>query len=343
VIIRNPQDGILIPIPQYPLYTATLALLGGQGVPYYLDESKGWSFDVNDLAASVAKAKNAGITPRAMVMINPGNPTGQVLKKSNLKEVIAFCHDNRLVLLADEVYQANIYGATPFVSAKRCLHEMGPQYATTTELVSFHSTSKGFLGECGFRGGYMEVENMDPFVKDQLYKLASISLCSNLPGQLMTAILARPPLAGEPSYALYTQERDAVLGSLGRRAKKVAAALNGLEGVTCNDAEGAMYLFPSITLSPVAVAKAAELKMQPDEYYAVKLLEATGLCVVPGSGFGQKDGTWHLRTTFLPPEDKIEAVATRMAVFHKQFMANHRGDEQAKQAIDSKKLHVAFT
>jgi len=258
--------------------------------------------------------------------------------------VIAFCHDNRLVLLADEVYQANIYGETPFISAKKCLHEMGAQYATTTELVSFHSTSKGFMGECGFRGGYMEVENIDPFVKEQLYKLASISLCSNLPGQLMTAILARPPVVGEPSYALYTQERDAVLSSLGRRAKKVAAALNGLEGVTCNDAEGAMYLFPSITLPPAAVAKAAELKMQPDEYYAVQLLEATGLCVVPGSGFGQKDGTWHLRTTFLPPEDKIEAVAAKMAVFHKQFMLNHKAmDEQAKAAPKEElKLKLAF-
>lgn len=324
MLIRNPQDGILIPIPQYPLYTATLALLGGQPVPYYLDESKGWSFDIKDLAASVANAKKAGITPRGMVMINPGNPTGQVLKKSNLKEVITFCHDNRLVLLSDEVYQANIYGETPFVSAKKCMHELGPPYSTNTELFSFHSTSKGFLGECGFRGGYMEAENIDPYVMEQLYKLASISLCSNLPGQLMTSILTRPPVEGEPSYPLYAKERDSILQSLSRRAKLVASSLNGLEGFSCNDAEGAMYLFPSFTLPPKAVAKAQELKLQPDVYYAVQLLEATGLCVVPGSGFGQKDGTWHFRTTFLPPEAQIQAVAIKMKEFHEKFMASHK-------------------
>jgi len=239
-----------------------------------------------------------------------------------LKEVIAFCHDNRLILLADEVYQANVYGTTPFCSAKRALHELGPAYVNT-ELVSFHSTSKGFLGECGLRGGYAEAVNMHPYVRDQLYKLASISLCSNLPGQLMTSVLARPPTKDQPSFALYAQERDAVLQSLGRRAKKLAGALNQMEGISCNDAEGAMYLFPSITLSKKAVAQALEKKLLPDEYYSVRLLEETGLCVVPGAGFGQRDGTWHFRTTFLPPEDRIEAVVKKMAIFHKKFMQEH--------------------
>jgi len=161
---------------------------------------------------------------------------------------------------------------------------------------------------------------MHPGVREQMYKLFSISLCSNLPGQLMTSVLARPPTKDQPSYALYAKEREAVLHSLGRRAKKVAAAFSKLEGVSCNNAEGAMYLFPSLTLPKKAVAKAQEAKLQPDEFYAVKLLEATGICVVPGSGFGQKDGTWHFRTTFLPSEDRIESVVQKISVFHQQFM-----------------------
>ncbi|KAJ6823740.1 glutamate--glyoxylate aminotransferase 2 [Iris pallida] len=107
-IIRNEKDGILVPVPQYPLYSAAISLYGGSLVPYYLEEEANWGLDVNNLRHSVAQARSKGITVRAMVIINPGNPTGQCLSEANLRDLLKFCFQENLALLADEVYQQNI-------------------------------------------------------------------------------------------------------------------------------------------------------------------------------------------------------------------------------------------
>jgi aspartate/methionine/tyrosine aminotransferase len=321
---EKPTDGILIPIPQYPLYTASIALFGGAPVPYFLDEENAWSLSAADLTASVKKARENGITVRGLVIINPGNPTGQVLSIENMREIVDFCYREKIVLLADEVYQENVYGHKPFHSFKKVLRSMPADIAANQELFSFHSISKGFFGECGRRGGYVECVNIHPMVKDELYKLASISLCPNVDGQVTLDTMVRPPREGEPSYPVYKQQRDAILASLKRRALQVAAELNKLEGVRCNDAEGAMYLFPKITLPAKAVTAAKTVGKSPDLFYCLSLLNSTGLVVVPGSGFGQKEGTFHFRTTFLPPEDQIKSVLASLAKFHHNFMRQYQ-------------------
>ena len=98
--------------------------------------------------------------------------------------MVRFCHDNKLIVCADEVYQKNIYGNKPFHSIKKVMNEMGAPY-NKIELISFHSTSKGLLGECGLRGGYMELDNLDPYAQGQILKLRTITLCPNTVGQLM--------------------------------------------------------------------------------------------------------------------------------------------------------------
>ena len=116
----------MIPIPQYPLYTASIALRRGNAVNYYLDEESGWSIDIDHLEESLAKAKEDGINVRSFVLINPGNPTGQVLSREAMHEVVNFCARNKLVLMADEVYQENVYDDNAeFVSAKRAAFETG--------------------------------------------------------------------------------------------------------------------------------------------------------------------------------------------------------------------------
>lgn len=325
MLVRDLRDGIMIPIPQYPLYSATLTLIGGHQIEYMLDEHKGWGFDRAELDRALHDAEEHGVNARALCVINPGNPTGQVLSERNMQEVLEFCREKNMVLLADEVYQENIYTkGKPFLSFKKVLHEMGADYNTTTQLVSFHSTSKGFMGECGMRGGYMELTNICETVTEQAYKLVSIGLCSNLPGQLMTSLMVNPPKLSDPSGPLFQQERDGIVESLGRRARKVAEAFNKMEGMTCNDAEGAMYLFPKLTLPPGAVTAAGIQGLAPDVYYSIELLMNTGICVVPGSGFGQEEGTFHFRTTFLPPENKMDHVIKLMADFHGKFMAAHK-------------------
>ncbi|KAG9300275.1 hypothetical protein G9A89_011348 [Geosiphon pyriformis] len=324
-IIGHPNVGIMIPIPQYPLYTATLSLYNAKPVPYYLIEEEDWGLDINELSSSIRKARADGTDVRALVIINPGNPTGQCLSEENMKEIIDFCHNERVILLADEVYQTNIYepSTRPFHSFKKVLSSMGEIYKNF-ELFSFHSVSKGMIGECGRRGGYFECTGIDLKVVSQIYKIASVSLCPNVQGQIMVDLMVRPPRLGDPSYELYNKEYTSIFESLRRRSRKLANLFNQLEGVTCNDAQGSLYLFPKISLPQKLIAAAREGNKQPDEFYCLAMLNATGVCVVPGSGFGQKDGIWHFRSTFLPPEELFDDFCMRIRKFHQAILEKYR-------------------
>ncbi|CAM6087577.1 unnamed protein product [Calypogeia fissa] len=324
LLISSEKDGVFVPIPQYPLYSASIALHGGSLVPYYLDESSGWGLEISHLKKQLQEARAGGTKVRALVVINPGNPTGQVLEEENQKQIIQFCRDEGLLLLADEVYQENIYKeGKKFNSFKKVSRNMGLSDKDYC-LISFHSVSKGYYGECGKRGGYMEVTGLPQDVKDQLYKLASVNLCSNISGQILMSIIMNPPKKGDESYELYRSERDGILSSLARRAKLLTEALNKLEGVTCNEAEGAMYAFPRLDLPEGAVKDAAEAHMQPDAFYARRLLDETGIVVVPGSGFRQAPGTYHIRCTILPQEPQLEQVVKKLTQFHQKFMDHYR-------------------
>ncbi|KAL8043535.1 hypothetical protein ABFX02_09G125400 [Erythranthe guttata] len=324
LLIRSKNDGILCPIPQYPLYSASIALHGGTLVPYYLDEATGWGMEISELKNQLETAKLKGIHVRALVVINPGNPTGQVLAENNQQQIVDFCKKEGLVLLADEVYQENIYVPDKqFHSFKKVARSMG-YGEKDISLVSFQSVSKGYYGECGKRGGYMEITGFSPEIREQIYKVASVNLCSNISGQILASLVMNPPKVGDESYESYFAEKDAILSSLARRAKSLEEALNALEGVSCNRAEGAMYLFPRIDLPKKAIEAAEAAKMAPDAFYAKRLLNATGIVVVPGSGFRQVPGTWHFRCTILPQEDRIPAIISRLTDFHKGFMDEFR-------------------
>lgn len=319
MLIRAPTDGVLIPVPQYPLYSAAMALLSGSQVGYYLDEESGWGLQMKELKRALGDARAEGTEVRAIVVINPGNPTGQTLSRENMEMLVQFCERENLVILADEVYQSNVYNdSKPFVSFKRVISEMG----SPVELASFHSVSKGVMGECGLRGGYLETHNLSQHTNDMVYKMMSISLCANLPGQIALDVMMSPPKPGDESYKRYQTEIQNTYDSLKRRAVVMSRALNKFEGITCNPSEGAMYLFPKITLPNRAVEEATKQGYKnADEFYCMELLDNTGICVVPGSGFGQVPGTLHFRTTFLPPEDVIETqVVSKMSKFHDAFL-----------------------
>lgn len=330
-LLRNEHDCILCPIPQYPLYSATIKLYGGTLLPYYLEESEGWQTTLDNLRVQVGTARRQGKQVRAMVVINPGNPTGQVLDRDNQELLVRFCKEEGLVLMADEVYQTNIYAeGKSFLSFKKVLMEMGDDCTTSVPLVSMNSISKGFFGECGRRGGYFECVNFPKEVKDQLYKLSSISLCPNLSGQICMALTMNPPKPGEPSYELFAKERNDILSSLKRRAVLVKETFDSLEGVSCTTVEGSMYAFPRLTIPPAAVKAAADQDKQPDFVYCMELLDKTGIVTVPGSGFGQEKGTFHVRTTILPPESDMQAVSDKFAEFHKGFMAKYKNQNGSK-------------
>lgn len=329
VIIRGQSDGILVPVPQYPLYSATISLLGGTLVPYYLEETANWGLDINNLRESVRQAAFKGITVRAMVIINPGNPTGQCLSEANLREIVQFCIQENVVLMADEVYQQNVYqDERPFLSARKVLMDMGPPMNKELQLVSFHTVSKGYWGECGQRGGYFEMTNIPQESVDEIYKVASIALSPNVPGQIFLGLMVNPPKPGDISYLKYEQESKGILESLRRRARLMTDGFNSCRNVVCNFTEGAMYSFPQIRLPPKAIEAAEKAGKQPDVFYCLKLLEATGISTVPGSGFGQKEGVFHMRTTILPAEEDMPAIMDSFKKFNDEFMEqyeDHRG------------------
>ncbi|KAH8316099.1 hypothetical protein KR074_007393, partial [Drosophila pseudoananassae] len=321
--IGGKSPGVMVPIPQYPLYSATISEYGMTKVDYYLEEETGWSLGRKELQRSYDEAKKT-CNPRALVVINPGNPTGQVLTRENVEEIIKFAYDNKVLLLADEVYQDNVYDKnSKFWSFKKVAYEMGEPYRSQ-ELVSFSSTSKGFLGECGIRGGYMEVLNLDPKVKAMLTKSITAALCSTTAGQVAVSALVNPPQPGEPSYDLYKKERDGVLAALKERATLVHKTLSSFEGYKVNPVQGAMYVFPQIEIPPKAVEAAKAKGMAPDAFYAFELLETSGICIVPGSGFGQKPGTYHFRSTILPQTDKLKLMMEKFRVFHAEFMKKYK-------------------
>jgi alanine transaminase len=317
-LVSNELDGIMIPIPQYPIYSALIAKLAGRQVGYELDEEHNWAASKEELEMRLCAAQAEGIDVKALAIINPGNPTGQVFSRQDLEVICKFCAENNIVLLADEVYQRNVY--TPekkFLSAKKVALETPG--CETLQLISFHSTSKGVIGECGRRGGYMELHNIDSYVHSQLYKLASSGLCSNVPGQIMMSLMVNPPQPGDESYEQYVKEENEIFEGLKRRSKALVDGLNSVEGITCNPAEGAMYAFPSVTLPPKAIEYADQHDTSPDTVYALSLLDETGICVVPASGFGQKEGRYGFRTTFLPPDDQMMPAIELFATHHRNF------------------------
>jgi alanine transaminase len=298
-------------------------VLDAQCVPYNLDEASGWSTDLDVIRASYQKAADAGTDVRALVVINPGNPTGASLPEDNIRAILDFAAEKNLVVMADEVYQTNVFEGR-FYSFKQVLRQMqkdAPGKYDHMELASLHSVSKGMVGECGHRGGYFELVGFDPEVEAQIYKFVSITLCAPVVGQCVVELMVNPPKEGEPSHALYKKEYDGIFNGLKERAHALHRAFEQMEGVECGPPQGSMYLFPTIKLPAKAAEAAAKDGRTADELYCLRMLEATGICVVPGSGFGQKEGTLHFRTTFLAPGTEWTG---RIVDFHKKFMDEFR-------------------
>lgn len=327
ILSQGEKTGFLIPIPQYPLYTASIALNNSVPIGYYLDEANDWSIDPEQIRSLILENKAKGVVPRCLVLINPGNPTGSILPEQDLREIIKIAAAEGLVIIADEVYQENVFEGN-FVSTKKVLAAMVEENEKAYEnvqLASLHSTSKGVSGECGQRGGYMELVGFSKEVHDVIFKLASINLCSVVTGQALVELMVNPPKPGSPSYETYAAETQKIHDSLEKRSQLLFEAFCNMTDISCNKPQGAMYLFPKLELTKETYPKLFEESessgSEVDELYCEKLLEETGICSVPGSGFGQVPGTYHLRTTFLAPGSEWIG---RWRKFHESFVSKYR-------------------
>lgn len=310
LLIADKNDGIMIPIPQYPLYSATIKRCGGTQINYYPDEDNDWALDKNILEKSYQNAINNGINVKAIVVINPANPTGAILDKNSIKQLVDFVEEHNLAIIADEVYQENLYGGE-FISFAKAIG------TRNIPLFSLHSVSKGFYGECGQRGGYLEVRNPPqvtnsdvPFI-NLLFKVSSVNLCSNTIGQALVYLMVNPPDIDSDTFKIFDSERKMILNELYAKAMIVRNSFKQMDGMECHGKIGALYLFPRMN----------KLPQNTNDYdYCMALLEKTGLCVVNGLGFGQKQGTHHLRIAFLPSRELLQNVLPKWIDFHNEYV-----------------------
>ncbi|KAJ2943493.1 hypothetical protein O0L34_g16601 [Tuta absoluta] len=201
--------------------------------------------------------------------------------------------------------------------------DLGGEYAKKQELASFLSCSKGYMGECGLRGGYAELVNFDKDVQANLYKGISSTLCPTVLGQIALDLVVKPPSEGDPSYECWANEKETVLEDLETRSKIIVESFNKMDGFDCNVLQGAMYAFPRIDLPKKAIEAAKKARMVPDVFYSFRLLEETGICIVPGSGFEQRPGTHHFRTTILPQTPLLKEMCKMFQKFHQKFVAKY--------------------
>jgi len=281
------QNGeVLVPLPTYPLYTAVIAKLGARAVYYKTDPSQRWMPDLDHLHSVVTSAT------RAIVVIDPNNPTGVRYSDSMRKALIGFADHHGLAILADEVY-----GDLGYEGPVAPLGSLAPDAA----IVSFSSLSKGFVAP-GWRTGWLAV-GRSPRLDDVLAavkKLADGRLCSNAPMQYAIAAA----LTGDRTH------QSTFRAALKERATVTTRALQAMPGVTCVPPEAAFYVRPRVTLPPG----------RTDEEYVLALLRTTGLLCVHGSGFGMRPDDGFLRIVFLASPDELREIFALMAAFNADYL-----------------------
>ena len=284
-------DELLLPAPDYPLWTAAASLSGGTPVHYLCDESKGWLPDLADIRAK--------ITPRTkgLVVINPNNPTGVLYPKELLLELLEIAREHGLVIFADEVYDKVLYDGVK--------HTAVASLSDDVLTLTFNSLSKSYRS-CGYRAGWMVVSGDKRAARDYiegLNMLSNMRLCSNVPGQF----------AIQTALGGYQSINDLVGpgGRLRRQRDLAYELITAIPGVSCVKPVAALYMFPRL-----------DPKMYPikdDQQFFMELLQETRVMLVQGTGFNWKTPD-HFRIVFLPHEDDLREAIGRIA----RFLENYR-------------------
>jgi len=284
--LLDPGDEVLIPSPDYPLYTGAVALSGGTPVHYRCDEASGWQPDLADIRRKVSPRT------KGIVIINPNNPTGAVYPREVLQQVVQVAREHQLVVFADEVYDQILYDGETHTSIA--------SLADDVLFLTFNSLSKNYRA-CGYRAGWMVLSGPKASALgyvDGLNVLASMRLCANSPGQLSI----RSALTDRASMAALV----APGGRLRRQRDVAYELLTAIPGVTAAKPKGALYIFPRLDPKRYVI--------QDDQRFILQLLESERVLLVQGSGFNWPAPD-HFRMVFLPEEDELREAISRIARF----------------------------
>jgi len=289
--LLNPGDEVLVPAPDYPLWTASVNFSGGKAVHYLCKEDDGWNPDVADMEAKITKKT------RAIVVINPNNPTGANYSPKILKEIVALAEKHNLLLFADEIYDRILYDGE--------VHHSVAEFAGMHTCFTFNGISKTHLA-CGFRGGWLVVSGDKSGLGDYLEGLTtllSMRLCSNVPAQFAckAALEQDSQMAKHivPGGRLYEQNTLAT------------NLLNDIDGISCVKAKGALYLFPKIDTKKFNITN--------DQQFVLDFLVAKKVLLINGTGFNWTHPD-HFRVVFLPEVKVLEDAVGRL----KKFLSTYR-------------------
>lgn len=292
--LLNAGDEILVPAPDYPLWTASVSLSGGTPVHYLCDEQAGWTPDLTDIERK--------LTPRTkgIVVINPNNPTGALYPTEVLQAIVDLARKHDLIIFADEIYDKVLYDGH--------VHTSIASLADDVLCVTFNGLSKNYRS-CGYRAGWMIVSGDKRRAKDYiegLNMLASMRLCANTPGQL----------AIQTALGGYQSINDLVApgGRLCRQRDLAHKLLTEIPGVTCVKPKAALYMFPR--LDP------AIYPIEDDQQFAYELLAEEKVLIVQGTGFNYPTPD-HFRLVFLPHEDDLADAIGRIARFLGHYRRRH--------------------
>ncbi len=277
----NQGENFLMPTPGYPLYTAVQAKYELEPNPYYLDESNGWQPDIDDIKSRINSKT------RAIVLINPNNPTGAIFKEETLRAIIDLALEHNLVIFADEIYDKLVFDGKKLVSIASLNADV--------PIITFSGLSKNFLAP-GFRIGWGVISGNPVLLKDYIEAIHKI---------LRARVSANHPLQyAIPTALLGKQEHlKDVIARLENRRNLTMEHLATQPGISLVSPEGAFYAFPSIDV-------------EDDNHFCSELLKETGVVVVPGYGFGEKPGSHHFRIVILPPEETLLAAFKIIGEFY---------------------------
>lgn len=282
----NDGENVLTPTPGYPLYTAIASKLQMMENPYYLNEENGWLPDIDDIKSKINEKT------KAIILINPNNPTGSLYTEENLRQIVDLALEHNLVIFADEIYDKLLFDGNKHISIASLNKDVS--------CITFGGLSKNYMVP-GFRIGWGIVSGRKEVLEDYIEainKILRARLSANHPEQYAIKFC----LDGNNEHLIE------VLDKLTKRRDLTVEMLNSIEGITCVKPEGAFYAFPKLHMN------------QPDAHFIAELIKETGVVVVPGSGFGQVPGTKHFRVVFLPNEQILEKAYKQIENFYQKYL-----------------------